>query len=211
MQEDFISHEKDWFNTIEAQVQAEIRVLASRFISFIRPINNPEEFESWLAELRRTYFDASHHCYGYRLGFHCDIYRYSDDGEPAGTAGSRIYQAIAMRELTNVALVVVRYFGGTKLGVGRLARAYSEAAEAVLSAASIRVRYVTDTLRVTFPYDYINQIHHTVDQVGAEITERYYRDNVTYMLQVRQSSTEKFCLLINERTFGHSRIEIANS
>lgn len=211
MQEDFISREKDWFSTIEGQAQAEIKVLASRFISYLRHVESTSVFESWLVELRRSHFDASHHCFAYRLGLLGDLFRYSDDGEPAGTAGSRIYHAIASRELTNVAVVVVRYFGGTKLGVGGLSRAYSDAAEVVLATASIVVQYVTDEVRVTFPYDYTSQVHHTIEQAGAEITTRFYQDDVTYTVRVRRSVTEQFCSLIEERTLGHSTVEVLNS
>lgn len=177
----------DEFRTIAAPAEAEIKVVGSRFLAFATPTAAPDAALAALEALRRTHYDATHHCWAWRLGMTPDAFRFSDDGEPAGTAGRRILTAIDRRTLTDLMLVVVRYFGGTKLGVGGLARAYTDAADAVLDRVTIETRFVLQTFTITFPYDQTSQVHHVLEGMGADITDRRYGDAVTYDLRIRTS------------------------
>lgn len=177
----------DAYRTIAAPAEAEIKIVGSRFLAFAAPATSPEEAHAVLEALRRTHYDATHHCWAWRVGLTPDAFRSSDDGEPAGTAGRRILTAIDRRTLTDLMLVVVRYFGGTKLGVGGLARAYTDAADAVLDRVMIETRFVYETFTITFPYDMTSQVHHVLEGMGADITDRRYGDAVTYDLRIRTS------------------------
>ena len=177
----------DAYRTIAAPAEAEIKIVGSRFLAFAAPAASPEEAQAVLEGLRRTHYDATHHCWAWRLGLSPDAFRSSDDGEPAGTAGRRILTAIDRRTLTDLMLVVVRYFGGTKLGVGGLARAYTDASDAVLDRVTIETRFVYRTFTITFPYDQTSQVHHVLEGMGADITDRRYGDAVTYDLRIRTS------------------------
>lgn len=177
----------DEYRTIAAPAEAEIKIVGSRFLAFAAPASSPEEAQAVLEGLRRTHYDATHHCWAWRVGMTPDAFRSSDDGEPAGTAGRRILTAIDRRTLTDLMLVVVRYFGGTKLGVGGLARAYTDASDAVLDRVTIETRFVYETFTITFPYDQTSQVHHVLEMMGADITDRRYGDAVTYDLRIRTS------------------------
>jgi uncharacterized YigZ family protein len=190
----------DEYRTIAAPAEAEIKIVGSRFLAFASPATSPEEAHAVLDALRRTHYDATHHCWAWRLGMTPDAFRFSDDGEPAGTAGRRILTAIDRRTLTDLMLVVVRYFGGTKLGVGGLARAYTDAADAVLDRVTIETRFVLQTFTITFPYDQTSQVHHVLEGMGADITDRRYGDAVTYDLRIRTSRSPALLAHLAEAT-----------
>ncbi|MBE0644978.1 MAG: YigZ family protein [Bacteroidetes bacterium] len=182
----------DSFLTIAGREETEIKILASRFLSYALPCPSAEDFTDFLDVLRKQHYNATHHCFAWRIGYDGTEFRYSDDGEPSGTAGKRILGSIDRRELTDVGIVVVRYFGGTKLGVGGLARAYTDAADAVLERCAIERRYHTDALTLTFPYDVTSQVHHVIDMHGVEVLDREYLDQSRYTVRVRRSLTGRF-------------------
>ena len=116
--------EKDFYFTIETPFRApELKVKGSRFIADIFPIDSKKEIDEYLASVRKEFYDATHHCYAFRLGINGENIRAADDGEPAGTAGKPILLALSSKELTNALLVVTRYYGGMNLGTGGLSRA----------------------------------------------------------------------------------------
>ncbi|MDZ7795955.1 MAG: YigZ family protein [Candidatus Marinimicrobia bacterium] len=124
------------FRTISRTSESKINIKGSKFLGFAYPLENEEEVNTILASLRKKYYDATHHCYAWQVGYGKDMrFRYHDDGEPSGTAGKPIYMAVTHRELTNILVVSVRYFGGTKLGTGGLARAYGQSASLALDKA----------------------------------------------------------------------------
>ncbi len=190
----------DAYRTIAAPAEAEIKIVGSRFLAFASPATSPEEAHAVLEALRRTHYDATHYCWAWRVGLTPDAFRSSDDGEPAGTAGRRILTAIDRRTLTDLMLVVVRYFGGTKLGVGGLARAYTDAADAVLDRVTIETRFVYETFTITFPYDQTSQVHHVLEGMGADILDRAWSDDVTYTLRIRRSLADMMCMNLDEAT-----------
>ncbi len=190
----------DAYLTIAARKETEIKILGSRFLSYATPCGSIGEFMDFLENLRKTHYDATHHCFACRTGYDGGAFRFSDDGEPGGTAGKRILGSMDRLSLTDMGIVVVRYFGGTKLGVGGLARAYGDAANAVLEQCTVETRFLTDTFILSFPYDMTSQVHHALDKHAAEVVDRKWLDQAEYTVRVRRSHREQLLTDIAEFT-----------
>ena len=195
----------DEFKTLQNQVRREIRVQGSRFICTLHPVRTKEEAEEFVRRIRKEFFNATHHCYAYRLGTAGDRFRYNDDGEPGGTGGKPVLTALARIGLTDVVAVVTRYFGGTKLGVGGLARAYGEAAEKAISSAEPVTRYVLLPLRISFPHTHISNVMHVVSKLGAHIVDTVYDEEVHLQLEIRASRREELRTSLVNHTSGNIR------
>ena len=149
---------EDTYLTVEKPAEGSYKDKGSRFLAFIHPIQSENEVKDILSSLKTKYHDARHHCYAYALGLHRDTFRAVDDGEPSSTAGKPILGQIIANNLTNVLIVVVRYFGGIKLGVPGLIQAYRQASADAISNASIIQRTEDITLHLQFPYAAINDV-----------------------------------------------------
>ena len=158
---------------------AELVVRKSRFLAFLAPCRSKEEAQSYLNVLKQTYWDAGHHCYAYRLGPDGMDYRMSDDGEPSGTAGKPLLFCLQRARLTNCILVVVRYFGGVKLGVGPLARAYADAAQVVIDQAELLQLVPMTHVDMYCSYDDMSMLIEGLQQYGCTY-EVSYGDAVTF-------------------------------
>lgn len=195
----------DEYKTIEIEVHAETRVRGSRFIAAASPVSTKEAAEQFMARIRKSHHDAAHNCHAYRLGFDAQQFRYNDNGEPNG-AGKPILTAIDKHGLTNTIVVVTRYFGGAKLGVGGLARAYGDAAEQVLSSAKIVTRYHFDHIRVSFPHSCISNVMHVISKSGARIIDTVYDEEVHLEIEIRQSRAAELKAALVEHTSGNIRL-----
>ena len=154
------------YKTIEGAVESELRELGSRFLTFLFPISDATEFQTALKSLKTTYYDASHHCSAYRLATDPATEKSSDDGEPAGTAGMPMLNALRSAELFQVGAVVVRYFGGTKLGTRGLIDAYGGAVvEAIAEASCIQVVPQLDW-SVALPFDQLGLLQQNMGKIG---------------------------------------------
>lgn len=147
----------------------------SKFFYFAFPVSNEEEVKERLAELKKKYYDARHHCYGFVIGRDGDFFKASDDGEPNHTAGDPILGQIRSHQLTNTLVVVVRYFGGTKLGVGGLIQAYKSSAALAIEANEIIIEQVKERVTVHFPYPVMNDVmklvkNHELQIITQEMT-----------------------------------------
>jgi uncharacterized YigZ family protein len=198
----------DEFITIASETRAELKVQASRFIAAALPVATRAEAEQFLDRERRTYHDATHHCFAYRLGTDGTQFRFSDAGEPSGSAGKPILAAIDAQRLTNVIVVVTRYFGGTKLGVGGLVRAYSDAALLVLERAEKVTKYKTTLLEATFPHSHISGVMHVVSTVGAKIVDTTYDEDVHAVLEIRLAKAEELKTALVNKTRGNIALKI---
>jgi uncharacterized YigZ family protein len=196
----------DSYQTIAAREDSEIKIAGSRFLSYAIPCTEVDTFTTALEALRKEHYNATHHCFAWRIGYEGTEFRYSDDGEPGGTAGRRILGSIDRLGLTDLGIVVVRYFGGTKLGVGGLSRAYTDAADAVLARCAVERRYLTDTLLLDFPYDVTSQVHHVLETHGVDILDRAYLDATRYTVRVRRSLRAR--VLEELDTFTERRVTI---
>jgi len=157
------------FLTLAASGDAETRIKASVFLAHAAPVASAEEARSEIEAWSRPYFDATHHCTAWRL--HDGVWRVNDDGEPSGSAGAPILAAIDGAGLTDCVVIVTRYYGGTKLGVGGLVRAYGEAAALALAAAPRRRGVRALRLRVRYPYELTSPVMRVLEQVGAREVE----------------------------------------
>ncbi len=158
------------FKTIQSPVRdILLKEKGSKFISFAFPVNSDEELKSALENLRAEHPKATHHCYAFRMGMNGENYRANDDGEPSGSAGLPIYNQLLANELTNILVVVVRYYGGTKLGVSGLVKAYKESAKLVLESAEFIIRELETEVTISFPFDRQNLIFTLLNKFDTKI------------------------------------------
>ena len=181
---------KDSYLTVAADAEAIFKEKSSKFLCYAYHVESEEEIAARLEPLRKRYYDATHHCYAWRLGPQGEKFRANDDGEPSSTAGKPILGQLLSREITDCLIVVVRYFGGTKLGVPGLIAAYKESAAAVLNEAIIEERTVDKILFVRYPFESMDGVMRAVKAVGPKVLEQTF-DNVCAMrLAVRLSQAD---------------------
>ncbi len=180
---------KDSYLTISAAAEAIYKIKSSKFLCYAYPISSEEEIAPLLEALRKKYYDATHHCYAWRLGF--DRSRANDDGEPSSTAGKPILGQLLSREVTNSLIVVVRYFGGTKLGVSGLIEAYRDSAAAVLDEAEIIEQTVDVRLKLAFSYISMNGVMKVIKEMQPNIEEQEFDNLCTMTLTIRSSKSEE--------------------
>ena len=161
----------NYYNTIEKESVAEFKDRGSRFIAYAFPVKNTDEFKKRLKSLKEEHPKAVHHCFAYRLGTEGNNFRSSDDGEPAGTAGKPILGQIDSKDLANVGLVVVRYFGGTLLGVPGLINAYKTVSSLALQLTPIIEKPILVLYELQFDYTIMNDVMMVVKRFGCTILE----------------------------------------
>lgn len=177
---------EDVFKTIEAQAEGIYKEKGSRFIALAYPVTREEEIRDIIAGLKEKYYDARHHCYAWRLGAAKTHFRANDDGEPSSTAGKPILGQIQSNDLTNILIVVIRYFGGIKLGVSGLINAYREAAADALRNALVIEKTVDEQLRIHFSYMVMNDVMKIVKEEEPEVLERHFEMECDMLLSIRQ-------------------------
>ncbi len=180
----------DLYKTLAAPSEGIYKEKGSRFLAFAYPINSVDEAMQIVAELKKKYHDARHHCYAYRLGLNGEDFRANDDGEPSGTAGRPIHGQLLSFEVTNVLVVVVRYFGGIKLGTSGLIVAYKSATSDALSAAEIVERHEEIGLRVTCNYEQLTYVLKQIAATEARIVSQNYDMTCSIDLYVPKSQAE---------------------
>lgn len=181
---------KDSYLTIEADAEAIFKEKSSKFLCYAFHVESEEEIASHLERLRKQYYDATHHCYAWRLGPFGEKFRANDDGEPSSTAGKPILGQMLSHEITNCLIVVVRYFGGTKLGVPGLISAYKESAAAVIEQATVVERTVDTHIKIEFSYIVMNDVMRIIKEEQPTIDEQIF-DNLCQMrLSIRKSRAE---------------------
>ena len=175
----------DTYHTLLASTEAQFTEKRSRFLAFAFPVANEDEAKQQVAVLKRTYYDARHVCYAYMLGAERKDVRAVDDGEPSSTAGKPILGQINSQELTNVLVVVVRYYGGVNLGTGGLIVAYRAAAEDAIAHATVEQRIVEATLTYTYPYPMMNAVMRVVKDMQPRIVSQTFDNTCTITLAIR--------------------------
>lgn len=186
-----MTEKEDSYLTIAGLTEGLYREKGSRFIAFAYPVSAEEEVKEILAGLRKKFYDARHHCYAFILGGKGQHYRANDDGEPAHSAGDPILGQIRSRNLTNVLVVVVRYFGGTKLGVSGLIHAYKTVASDALAQAQIVEKIIHATFTVCFEYLWLNPVMKLVKDYEMEIISQAFADKCELTLAIRKSLIEE--------------------
>jgi uncharacterized YigZ family protein len=196
----------DKYYTIEKPVRTEIKIKGSRFISSIFSINDQISAEEILKKIRHEFHDATHNCFAYKIGYDGNIFRYSDDGEPSGSAGKPIFFAISKYDLSDILVIVTRYFGGTKLGVGGLVRAYSESADESLKTAERKIIHRTCTFAIQCSYLDVSIIKKLIERNAVKFEETY-SDYVKFKVYIPLSKKETFPGLVFESTMGRVKAE----
>ncbi len=160
------------FQTIDKETEdILLKEKGSKFIGFAYPVTSESEIKSRLSKLQEIHPKATHHCYAYRLGINGENYRANDDGEPSGSAGLPIYNQLLAHQITNVLVVVIRYYGGTKLGVGGLVKAYKESAKYTLEHSQIITKELESHLEIKFKFSQQNLIFTLLNKYDAKILE----------------------------------------
>lgn len=181
----------DTFKTIVSSAEGSYKEKGSKFLSFAFPVKNVDEINQILARYRKQYYDARHICYAYMLGSAKNEWRANDDGEPSGTAGRPILEQINSFELTNVLVIVVRYFGGILLGTGGLITAYKEASIDALEQANIVEQTIDEVFTVEFDYLLMNEVMRVIKEINPLVLDQSFDNMCAMKLSIRQSDAEK--------------------
>ena len=200
-----LDKESDTYQTIKHRSESIYKEKGSKFISLAIPVTTESEVKSVLKELKSNYSDAGHHCYGFRLGSNLKTYRFSDDGEPSGTAGKPIFGQIQSFQLTDVLIVVIRYFGGTKLGVGGLIQAYKESAKLAITKNTIIKKHETLDFNILFDYSRMNEIMRIIKKHNLTIIEQNFQEKCTLIFTIRKSKCTPIILELKNLQFHPKR------
>ncbi len=197
---------KDSYLTLKTPSEFEIKIERSKFIASAFPFENAEMLRDTLKKVKEKYYDASHHPYGYKIGTDESNFRYSDDGEPSGSSGKPVFDSITKHNLSDVIVIVTRYFGGIKLGVGGLKRAYFEATDHCLEQAEKTEKINYSFLTLYFDYKYMNNVIRMLNAVEGSITDNRSGEEVVLDCKIRLSKVEDFNENFEQITFGAGRI-----
>ena len=178
------------YKTLMERGDDEFIVNKSRFIGHGAPAESEEQALSFLGEMRRKYPDASHNCYAYIIGPNMGVMRYSDDGEPGGTAGMPIIEVMKNRGVTNACVVVTRYFGGVLLGAGGLVRAYTQGAAAAINRCGVGVMHPTARYMMDVPYPMLSRVEYYLKSAPVFVEDKTFSDAITFTLLTRVSDED---------------------
>lgn len=183
---------QDQYKTIKKQSEGFFKDRSSKFYAFAFPVKNENDIAEFRAKIRKEYYDARHHVYAYRLGADMKNYRASDDGEPSNSSGPPILGKIRSFELTDILIIVVRYFGGTKLGIPGLINAYGTAAEDAINNANIIVKTITKELTIKFEYPQMNDVMRIIKDNDLKIAKQDFQISCEIILDIPGSSFERY-------------------
>lgn len=196
------------YNTIITEGQDEIVEKKSRFIGYAVPVTSEEEAYAFVERIRKQHYDARHNCFAFAIGSENTLLRFSDDGEPQGTAGKPILEVITGNKVVDICIVVTRYFGGTLLGTGGLVRAYTEAAKLALTAAGIHTMTLMKTVEVTTNYNDSGRVQYIINNSRALIDATEYMADVSYKIAIPADEYKELEKQIVEATSARAKIEM---
>lgn len=180
----------DTYLTIEDRAEGVYKEKGSKFISLAFPVTTQEEIKEIVKDIKKEYFDARHHCYAYILGHDKSVFRMNDDGEPSSTAGKPIYGQLLSKDLTNILVVVVRYFGGTKLGVSGLIQAYKQATIDVLNNSKIIEKTVDEIYSVSFDYSLMNDVMKVMKEYDLHQQNQKFENDCYLEFRIRKRNSK---------------------
>ena len=187
------------FNTIKSPVEnILLKEKGSKFIGFAFPVNTETDLKKSLEKIREEHPKATHHCYAFRLGMKGENYRANDDGEPSGSAGLPIYNQLLAHEITNILVIVVRYYGGTKLGVSGLVKAYKESAKITLQEAEMITRELESDIEITFTFNQQNQIFTLLNKFDGRIQDFLSDEQCVIKAKIKTSQKENISEQLSE-------------
>ncbi len=199
------------YKSIHKYGRDEIIINKSRFIGTATPVENEEQAVEFIEKIKKEFKDASHNCYAYVIGENKGIQRYSDDGEPSGTAGMPILNVINQENIVNAAVVVTRYFGGVLLGAGGLVRAYTKGCKIGLEGGIIVDKNLYYDVSFDLDYTLLGKMDNELLLSSFIVKDKIYSDRVDFKLIVKEDETEKLRALVNEITSGKSVISIGQA
>lgn len=194
---------KDSYKTIQNKISFGLKIQKSGFIAQAFPFSNSEDLPKILSEVKKKYYDSAHNPFAYRLGLDRDNFRFNDDGEPSGSAGKPILDAIDKYGLTDIILVVSRYFGGIKLGVGGLKRAFFDSSDGCLQNAHIIEKYILKRISLSFDYKFIGGVMNYIEKNSIHILENKSGEKVELICEIRVSKLEEFRENVKNLTSGN--------
>lgn len=197
---------KECYKTVSSPAEAYLVEKKSKFISTVRPVANEQEALDFLQEMRSEYSDATHNVYAYVIDEN-NIFRYSDDGEPSGTAGMPVLDTIRKEGLVDVAVVVTRYFGGTLLGTGGLVHAYGAAARMGLENAGIVTRMLCDIVSAKVDYTLVGKMQHLIATNGYILEDTVYDREVEFIVCLKSEQVKRFSDSVTELSCGRAIIK----
>lgn len=183
--------EQEFYHTIENPAVAEFRDRGSKFLAYAFPIQSVDQFKQRLEEIRKEHPKASHHCFAYRIGLDNNVFRAGDDGEPSGTAGKPILGQIDSKKFTDTLIIVVRYFGGTLLGVPGLINAYKSSASMVLQLTPVIQKPIEVNFTLQFDYTQMNEVMTTVKQLNCTVLKQEMNLFCRLMLGISKSRLDE--------------------
>lgn len=187
------------FNTIKSPVEnILLKEKGSKFIGFAFPVNTETDLKKSLEKIREEHPKATHHCYAFRLGMKGENYRSNDDGEPSGSAGLPIYNQLLAHEITNILVIVVRYYGGTKLGVSGLVKAYKESAKMTLEEAEMITRELESDIEISFTFNQQNQIFTFLNKFDGRIQDFLSDEQCVIKAKIKTSQKESISEQLSE-------------
>ena len=188
--------------TVSEQASDEIVIQKSRFIGYVCPCSSEEEAIQFIRTIREMHREARHHCFAYIIGMNSGIIRYSDDGEPNGTAGLPILNILKNEKIVNCCVVVVRYFGGVLLGTGGLSRAYSQGCKIALDAAGLVQMELSSETRCLVSYSLWNTVQFVLQKMNVKVHDVIYHDKVEFLLDTRTKDFENTVRILTDKTDG---------
>ena len=181
----------DTYKTIAEPADGTYSEKRSKFLAFAIPVRTQEEVKEWVKEYQKKYYDARHACYAYMLGYERKDFRANDNGEPSGTAGKPILGQINSNELTDILIIVVRYFGGIKLGTSGLIGAYKTAAAEAIANSTIIEKTVDDDITVYFEYPFLNDVMRIVKEEEPQVIDQVFEMDCKMTLRIRRSKLDR--------------------
>lgn len=191
----------DEFKTISNVGEGTYSEKRSKFLAFSHHVETEEQVKDIVAQYRKKYYDARHVCYAYMLGAERQVFRANDDGEPSSTAGKPILGQINSNELTDILIVVVRYYGGVNLGTGGLIVAYKTAAAEAIATSEIEIRQVEELVTYNFPYVMMNDVMRVVKEMKPRIVNQVYDNTCEITLSIRKSEAEQLKNRLDKLSF----------
>lgn len=199
----------DTFFSIRSAVTAQSKIEGSRFIADVVPVTNENDAKEHLERIKKKYFDATHHCFAYVIGAERKVVRYSDDGEPSGTAGIKLYSALESKKLSDLLIVVTRYFGGIKLGIGGLGRAYFESALHGIASSEIISKSTMHVVEIAYSFNDTNPVMNVIHSSKLKIIETSYVDSHSMLhVLVPPSQFNTFKSTLTDATRARAEISV---
>jgi len=203
-----MGNKPDQYLTIKEPSISEFKEKGSKFIGYLFPVRKIIEFEGYIEELRKEHFKANHHCFAYRLNYENELYRFSDDGEPSGTAGKPIYGQIIKNNLYDVACISIRYFGGTKLGTSGLITSYRASCAMAIDNAQIIEKTLSHIIQLKFDYSIMGNLMSALKQLDIPIIHKQLEESGSLKIEIPKSLSQGKINLLKAKLLGVSLEQI---